>query len=237
MEQLHKTQLDNIKRLRLLTTYVWHIMLVNECCHSVNWCQKMLLQYASRRRCFSGYFHRDLKPENLLCNGPESVKIADFGLARETRSLPPYTDYVSTRWYEPWPLTFWPWYVYTICVNIHATQICLHPTYNIHLSVLTHTCTHHLCGYRLSIGLLMAPVISPTSWARHPTTTMTNILVHLPPGVFIYTCDRVWRTSLFNLQSFHISAQVIWNDCTSGVTHSDIDWLQFLFRFNTLLSE
>ena len=76
-------------------------MLVNECCHSVNWCQKMLLQYASRRRCFSGYFHRDLKPENLLCNGPESVKIADFGLARETRSLPPYTDYVSTRWYEP----------------------------------------------------------------------------------------------------------------------------------------
>ena len=47
---------------------------------------------------FAGYFHRDLKPENLLCNGPECVKIADFGLARETRSRPPYTDYVSTRW-------------------------------------------------------------------------------------------------------------------------------------------
>jgi len=27
------------------------------------------------------------------------VKIGDFGLARETRSQPPYTDYVSTRWY------------------------------------------------------------------------------------------------------------------------------------------
>lgn len=39
-----------------------------------------------------------MKPENLLCNGPECVKIADFGLARETRSQPPYTDYVSTRW-------------------------------------------------------------------------------------------------------------------------------------------
>lgn len=25
---------------------------------------------------------------------------ADFGLARETRSRPPYTDYVSTRWYR-----------------------------------------------------------------------------------------------------------------------------------------
>ncbi len=46
----------------------------------------------------SGYFHRDMKPENLLCTGPELVKIADFGLAREIRSRPPYTDYVSTRW-------------------------------------------------------------------------------------------------------------------------------------------
>ena len=46
-----------------------------------------------------GFFHRDMKPENLLCMGPELVKIADFGLAREIRSKPPYTDYVSTRWY------------------------------------------------------------------------------------------------------------------------------------------
>ena len=28
------------------------------------------------------------------------MKIADFGLAREIRSRPPYTDYVSTRWYR-----------------------------------------------------------------------------------------------------------------------------------------
>ncbi|CAH8629466.1 unnamed protein product [Heterobilharzia americana] len=41
-----------------------------------------------------------MKPENLLCNGPETVKLADFGLAREIRSQPPYTDYVSTRWYR-----------------------------------------------------------------------------------------------------------------------------------------
>ncbi|CAD6334983.1 unnamed protein product [Miscanthus lutarioriparius] len=47
----------------------------------------------------NGYFHRDLKPENLLVtNG--IVKIADFGLAREVSSNPPYTDYVSTRWYR-----------------------------------------------------------------------------------------------------------------------------------------
>jgi len=74
----------------------------------------------------NGYFHRDLKPGNMACqyytglmlslfllkiigvffpvflenllvtNG--IVKIADFGLAREVSSSPPYTDYVSTRW-------------------------------------------------------------------------------------------------------------------------------------------
>ena len=36
-----------------------------------------------------GYFHRDMKPENLLTMGPDLVKIADFGLAREIRSRPP----------------------------------------------------------------------------------------------------------------------------------------------------
>ena len=42
--------------------------------------------------------HRDIKPENLLVRG-DSIKIGDFGLAREINSRPPYTEYVSTRWY------------------------------------------------------------------------------------------------------------------------------------------
>ena len=45
-----------------------------------------------------GYFHRDMKPENVLVSNGQ-IKIADFGLAREVRSRPPYTNYVSTRWY------------------------------------------------------------------------------------------------------------------------------------------
>ncbi|KAH7930957.1 Pkinase-domain-containing protein [Leucogyrophana mollusca] len=71
----------------------------------------------------SGYFHRDMKPENVLVtttglfeyrslsplappNAPTEkdvvaiIKLADFGLARETLSAPPYTEYVSTRWYR-----------------------------------------------------------------------------------------------------------------------------------------
>lgn len=28
------------------------------------------------------------------------IKVADFGLAREVKSRPPYTEYVSTRWYR-----------------------------------------------------------------------------------------------------------------------------------------
>lgn len=47
----------------------------------------------------NNYFHRDLKPENLLCYH-QTLKIADFGLAREIDSSPPFTDYVSTRWYR-----------------------------------------------------------------------------------------------------------------------------------------
>ena len=46
-----------------------------------------------------GFFHRDMKPENLLLIG-NKIKIADFGLAREIRSVPPYTEYVSTRYYR-----------------------------------------------------------------------------------------------------------------------------------------
>lgn len=42
----------------------------------------------------------DLKPENLLISGDSVVKLADMGLAREIRSRPPFTDYVSTRWYR-----------------------------------------------------------------------------------------------------------------------------------------
>ncbi|GMH05676.1 hypothetical protein Nepgr_007516 [Nepenthes gracilis] len=62
-----------------------------------SWCFQVFqgLAYMHHR----GYFHRDLKPENLLVT-KDIIKIADFGLAREITSGPPYTEYVSTRWYR-----------------------------------------------------------------------------------------------------------------------------------------
>ncbi|KAK7198537.1 protein kinase [Novymonas esmeraldas] len=58
------------------------------------------LAYVHKR----GYFHRDMKPENLLIRkepgGDEVLKLADFGLVKEIHARPPFTDYVSTRWYR-----------------------------------------------------------------------------------------------------------------------------------------
>ena len=67
-----------------------------------------------------GYFHRDLKPENLLCGGPDNVKLADFGLAREIRSKPPFTDYVSTRWFVILTLAIVCHYL-SLCVTCHLS--------------------------------------------------------------------------------------------------------------------
>ncbi|CAN6486971.1 unnamed protein product [Victoria cruziana] len=62
-----------------------------------NWCFQVFQALAYMHQ--HGYFHRDLKPENLLVT-KDKIKIADFGLAREVLSQPPYTEYVSTRWYR-----------------------------------------------------------------------------------------------------------------------------------------
>ena len=66
-----------------------------------------------------GFFHRDLKPENLLVAHDLTVKIIDFGIAREIRSKPPYTEYVSTRWYRS-PEMLFKFSTYSAPVDIFA---------------------------------------------------------------------------------------------------------------------
>lgn len=48
----------------------------------------------------NGIFHRDIKPENVLLRGEDVIKLADFGSCRGVYSKPPYTEYISTRWYR-----------------------------------------------------------------------------------------------------------------------------------------
>ncbi|KAJ9134974.1 hypothetical protein P3X46_032202 [Hevea brasiliensis] len=81
-----------------------------------NWCFQLFqgLAYLHQR----GYFHRDLKPENLLVT-KHLIKIADFGLAREINSQPPYTEYVSTRWYRA-PEVLLQSYLYSSKVDMWA---------------------------------------------------------------------------------------------------------------------
>lgn len=81
-----------------------------------NWCFQVFqgLAYMHQR----GYFHRDLKPENLLVT-KDIIKIADFGLAREISSQPPYTEYVSTRWYRA-PEVLLQSYLYSSKVDMWA---------------------------------------------------------------------------------------------------------------------
>ncbi|KAK8520691.1 hypothetical protein V6N13_076823 [Hibiscus sabdariffa] len=81
-----------------------------------NWCFQVFQGLAYMHQC--GYFHRDLKPENLLVTR-DVIKIADFGLAREICSHPPYTEYVSTRWYRA-PEILLQSYLYSSKVDMWA---------------------------------------------------------------------------------------------------------------------
>jgi len=47
----------------------------------------------------NGIFHRDVKPENILIKD-EVLKLADLGSCRGIYSKPPFTEYISTRWYR-----------------------------------------------------------------------------------------------------------------------------------------
>ncbi|EAX82599.1 CMGC family protein kinase [Trichomonas vaginalis G3] len=115
VKSLRKIKHENVVRLLQLFRDNEYFYMVFECCG-----ESLLKTMSKRTTRFSeseiryimhqfvtglayvhkqGFFHRDIKPDNLLWCG-KTLKIADFGLAREIRSRPPYTEYISTRWYR-----------------------------------------------------------------------------------------------------------------------------------------
>ena len=48
----------------------------------------------------NGIFHRDIKPENILLKDDNIIKLADLGSCKGIYSKPPFTEYISTRWYR-----------------------------------------------------------------------------------------------------------------------------------------
>ena len=91
----------------------------------------------------NGFFHRDIKPENMLVKG-DVVKVADFGLAREIRSKPPFTDYVSTRFviFYFYFLVYGSLYMYCIVCVCVCMCMCLYVKV-----ILSHTYIY-LCMYK-----------------------------------------------------------------------------------------
>ena len=47
----------------------------------------------------NGIFHRDIKPENILIKD-DFLKLADLGSCKGIYAKPPFTEYISTRWYR-----------------------------------------------------------------------------------------------------------------------------------------
>jgi cyclin-dependent kinase-like len=76
--------------------------------HAINWCHS------------HSVIHRDIKPENLLINlKNKSLKLCDFGFARQVEKHDELTDYVATRWYRA-PELLLGSTTYTFSVDIWA---------------------------------------------------------------------------------------------------------------------
>ncbi|KAL7470211.1 hypothetical protein ACHAXS_011342 [Conticribra weissflogii] len=121
-----------------------------------------------------GYFHRDIKPENILIRG-DLVKVADFGLARDIRSHPPYTYYVSTRWYRA-PEVILRSTIYGPPIDIFATGLILAELYSL---CPLFPGESEIDQLNLMIGLLGSP--GDSSWDEG-ASLLNKMNIAIPPS-------------------------------------------------------
>jgi len=129
-----------------------------------------------------GFSHRDIKPENLLLKG-DVCKIADFGLARQSRpslNAPALTEYISTRWYR-------------------APEILLRdPNYGTPIDIFALGCV-------MAEMITLKPLFPGTNeidQIQHIVRTLgAPSLFHWPEGMALVQKLRV--ASLFGHESFH----------------------------------
>jgi len=128
------------------------------------WSCQLLSALAHMHR--HGFFHRDIKPENLLLDAQGGIQVCDFGLARDVRSRPPYTDYVSTKWYRAPELVLRST-VYNSPVDIWAAACVIAEVLTLQPLFPAKDTVEHLLYIASQVE-----AISPTSWSAGYTLAL-----------------------------------------------------------------
>jgi serine/threonine protein kinase len=148
--------------------------------------------------------------ENLLVT-KELIKIADFGLAREISSEPPYTEYVSTRWYAIYRFlngcTVLE-HLFNACYSLGTVP--LNFCYKLLFMMLQLVSEEYLCSYQNQIAILCSTCLLSCLNFRHvgngchysgaffSATSLSWLKVHM-----------VLHETLFSLHDFLVDVCVV----------------------------
>ena len=142
--------------------------------------------------------------ENLLVS-KDVIKLADFGLAREVSSLPPYTEYVSTRWLEPCTLQtrhtsiHWKWKQSCLILLIHMFECLRYRAPEVLLQS---------SAYDSAVGMRITYCLRSDRLSMEPTQLIILHFFTLPTHRYVGNgCHNGWAVDTPSSFPWH---QVIW---------------------------